>query len=69
MSVIGEPVERRQCVDVASDGVWVGRELRIECAHTANCRIHGCFWRRFHDLSPEQYRRRELQRNLFEDAT
>jgi hypothetical protein len=46
------------CADHVSDGVWIGQHYPIECVHLLNCSAHGCFWRRFHQLSPAQHARR-----------
>jgi len=46
-----------QCADCVVDGIWIGKELPIDCVNEANCKLNGCYWRRFHQLAPDAYLR------------
>lgn len=46
------------CSDVVPDGIYIGKEIPMHCVRESNCKINGCFWRRFHELTAEPYRRK-----------
>jgi hypothetical protein len=62
--MVADPVAAH-CVDVAPDAVWIGAGYPLDCVYTGRtCRALGCFWRRFHALSPDQFRRKPVQVEL-----
>jgi hypothetical protein len=55
-----------ECADHVPDGMWMGKAFTMDCICQANCKIHGCYWRRFHQLSPDKYRRKETEQKELE---
>jgi hypothetical protein len=55
-----------QCADTCADGVWTGAETPLECAVPSRCPELGCFWRRFHALPADKYRRKEESQGKLE---
>jgi hypothetical protein len=53
------------CIDVAPDAVWIGRNDLVPCVNVELCTRDGsCYWRFFHALRPDQFIRRD-QPDLF----
>ena len=48
----------RLCADTVADGLHVARDYP-HCVNSMTCQAFGCFWRRFHQLPPDKYRRKE----------
>ena len=51
------------CIDTATDAVYVGREYLLECI-SSDCKERGCFWRRFHELPPDRLTKPPTQEEM-----
>jgi hypothetical protein len=52
------------CPEVCADGVHLGGtpDLEVHCLHEERCKVRGsCFWREWHALGPDKFRRRDVQ--------
>lgn len=45
------------CIDVAPDPVWIGKDNLITCVSPQRCHLAGCYWRSFHQLRQGQFAR------------
>lgn len=55
------------CVDVARDAVWIGKDCIVLCVNVDLCRANGCYWRQFHALKADQFVRR-VHPDLFQSS-
>jgi len=53
---MSEQQEAQQlCADVAADGVYAGKNQEWpHCVDPGRCRCHGCYWRRWHQLTTDR---------------
>ena len=52
------------CIDVAQDAVWIGKDYLTPCVNVDLCKREGCYWRLFHALKPEQFSQPDHVRDL-----
>jgi len=52
------------CIDVAKDAVYVGKDYLVPCIAPERCKTQGCYWRQFHGLPGDKFCRRETQGDL-----
>ena len=43
------------CIDVARDAVWIGKDCVVPCVNVELCKAEGCYWRKFHGLRSDQF--------------
>jgi hypothetical protein len=49
------------CIDVVRDAVWIGKDCIVPCVNVELCKANGCYWRKFHQITPDQFVQRAVK--------